>query len=146
MPREAGPALSERELNLAQGLRALASMVDDYLSEAWSDGHGGVSEPDESDPVCHLWNAASAVNDDPDAIQVWLYAEHEPVDGHDNERDLIAAGKILAGVPDPRRERKSAMGEGGPCLSCGGNDGYGPAPHHKPGCYFASDEDANHAA
>lgn len=28
------------------------------------------------------------------------------------------------------------------CMSCGGNDGYGPAPHHTPDCYFASWEDA----
>lgn len=28
------------------------------------------------------------------------------------------------------------------CRSCGGNDGYGPPPHHAPACYFASWEDA----
>jgi hypothetical protein len=28
------------------------------------------------------------------------------------------------------------------CMSCGGNDGYGPPPHHAPDCYFASAEDA----
>lgn len=38
------------------------------------------------------------------------------------------------------------MGDSGPCMSCGGNDGYGPAPHHTPDCYFASTEDASHAA
>lgn len=38
------------------------------------------------------------------------------------------------------------MGDGGPCMSCGGNDGYGPAPHHASDCYFASSEDAAHAA
>lgn len=38
--------------------------------------------------------------------------------------------------------RRSLMGDGGPCMSCGGNDGYGPAPHHTPDCYFASWEDA----
>ena len=31
------------------------------------------------------------------------------------------------------------------CMSCGGNDGYGPPPHHKPDCYFASWEDEAHA-
>lgn len=31
------------------------------------------------------------------------------------------------------------------CMSCGGNDGYGPAPHHTPDCYFASWEEAEHA-
>lgn len=80
-------------------------MVDEYLCGVWSDGNGGVTEPDESDPVCHLWNAASAVNDDPKAIQVWLYAEHEPLEDDDNERDLIAAGKVLAEIPDAHRER-----------------------------------------
>lgn len=37
-----------------------------------------------------------------------------------------------------------AMGTGGPCMSCGGNDGYGLPPHHTPDCYFASWEDAGH--
>lgn len=32
----------------------------------------------------------------------------------------------------------------GDCISCGGNNGYGPAPHHMPDCYFASWEDTQH--
>jgi hypothetical protein len=32
-------------------------------------------------------------------------------------------------------------GDGENCMSCGGNDGYGPAPHHTADCYFASDKD-----
>lgn len=27
------------------------------------------------------------------------------------------------------------------CMSCGGNDGYGPPPHHTPDCYFAGWDD-----
>lgn len=44
-----------------------------------------------------------------------------------------------------RESYRPVMGNGGPCISCDGNDGYGPAPHHAPDCYFASQEDADAA-
>lgn len=53
-------------------------------------------------------------------------------------RDAACDCEIIA---TEREGFRSAMGEGGPCMSCGGNDGYGPAPHHIPDCYFAGQED-----
>jgi hypothetical protein len=51
--------------------------------------------------------------------------------------------KDVASVPElVPRARGRVVGDGGPCMSCGGNDGYGPPPHHTPDCYFASVEDA----
>jgi hypothetical protein len=67
-----------------------------------------------------------------------------PVSADDYAEPL--AGMIRRGEIEPPDEcvmdDAPAMGDGGPCLSCGGNDGYGPAPHHTPDCYFASTEDA----
>jgi hypothetical protein len=44
------------------------------------------------------------------------------------------------------KAKSACQGGCGSCISCGGNDGYGPAPHHKPDCYFASWEDERHGA
>lgn len=76
-------------------------------------------------------------------------------DGRDRyERFLTvlhcAAAMTVDRAPDCERERVQFTNpmDGGPCMSCGGNNGYGPAPHHAPDCYFASieDEEAGRAA
>ena len=76
---------------LAEGLVGLAEMIDEY----GQDVHGG-SEPDESDPICHLWNAAEAIRADPTKISTYLYAEHGPPDDDKAQQAVIMAGHALA--------------------------------------------------
>lgn len=93
-------------------------------------------------------------NDDPSHIAaVAAIAEKRGCDwpGHPCGRDIPEfngrdAECQCETIANRKRDDKPAMGDGGPCMSCGGNDGYGPAPHHAPDCYFASHEDAEHAA
>jgi hypothetical protein len=89
-------------------------------------------------------------NDDPEHIAaVAKVAEKRGCDwpGHPCGRDIPEFnGRDAECVCETITSRgELVMGNGGPCMSCGGNDGYGPAPHHTPECYFASNEDAEHA-
>jgi hypothetical protein len=94
---ETGRLREERDA-LAAGLRGLARMVADYCTDRHSDGDGVISEPDESDPICHLWNAVGAIDEDPGDISTWLYAEHGPGEDDAAEKALITAGEVLAAL------------------------------------------------
>lgn len=66
---------------------------------------------------------------------------------NDDPAHIAASRPPNSGMPRPHGNgpMQPVMGDGSPCMSCGGNDGYGPAPHHTPDCYFASTEDADRA-
>ncbi len=94
------------------------------------------------------------VRDEKGNIVGWTHATKsvyvkEPIEGQTDIYEMLAACPECAGAIEqvgdesPRCVEcgyRAVMGNGGPCMSCGGNDGYGPAPHHTPGCYFASFE------
>jgi hypothetical protein len=90
-PRPDEPDWQALAGKLAEGLVGLAEMIDEY----GQDSHGG-SEPDESDPLCHLWNAAEAIKADPTDISTHLYAEHGPRDEDEAEQAVILAGHAIA--------------------------------------------------
>lgn len=66
-----------------------------------------------------------------DGIEVHVCADEMTPELRDA---LIAVGRAAMGEPAPFDPMD-------PCMSCGGNGGYGPSPHHTPDCYFAGHED-----
>lgn len=62
--------------------------------------------------------------------------EVQPGDIFNTDADFLDyAGKVARsalaalGEATGQQEERSTMGDGDPCMSCGGNDGYGPTPY-----------------